>query len=250
MELQAALKKDPGLKLLSKTKVYATLKDKGVTRKQIEDYFNPRELTQVYAKPQRTAAFVITSPPRSFQIDIALMPKYKRANKGVERFFIAVDIISRKAFAYPLSSGSMVDVLAVYKVFVKDVGDKIHKVEGDAFFDNKQFREVNKEHGIIVSTHVAKDDHTTPVGNRLGIVDRCIRTIKNMLYKSMLEYNTDKWVDELRPLVRLYNNTPHSGIDDNTPNEVYDDVDFSQKLYEGQLKRNQRIDSEVDIVTA
>ena len=34
--LKAALKKDPSLKLLSKTKLYATLKDQGVTKKEID----------------------------------------------------------------------------------------------------------------------------------------------------------------------------------------------------------------------
>ena len=247
MELQAALKKDPGLKLLSKSKLYATLKHQGVTKKQVDEYLNPRELTQIYAKPQRTADFIITSPPRSFQIDIALMPKYKRANGGVDRFLIAIDILSRKAFTYPLQSGSMADVLVTYKQFLKDVGGKVRKVEGDAFFNTNPFLDLNREHDINVSTHVAKDDHVTPVGNRLGIIDRFTRTIKNMLYKSMLEYNTDKWSNELLPLTRLYNNTPHSGINDSTPNEVFDDEDFSQKLFEGQVKKNQKLDAEVDI---
>ena len=247
MELQAAIKKDPGLKLLSRSKLYATLKDQGVTKKQVDEYLNPRELTQIYAKPQRTADFIITSPPRSFQIDIALMPRHKRANDGIERFFIAIDILSRKAFTYPLQSGSMADVLVVYKEFLKDVGGKVHKVEGDAFFNSKPFLDLNREHDIFVSTHVAKDDHVTPVGNRLGIIDRFTRTIKNWLYKAMLEHNWDRWTDELKPLTRLYNNTPHSGINDSTPNEVFDDEDFSQKLHEGQVKKNQKLDAEVDI---
>ena len=120
-KLEAALKQKPDLKLLSKAKLFTLLKDQGVTKKEIADYFNPKELTQIYAKPQRTVEFKITSPPRSFQIDIGLLPKYKKANKGYDKFLIAVDIISRMAFAYPLANGTMPEVMMKYRSFIEHV---------------------------------------------------------------------------------------------------------------------------------
>jgi hypothetical protein len=177
-----------------------------------------------------------------------LLPKYKKANKGVTQFLIAVDIISRKAFAYPLTNGTMVEVMAKYKQFIKDAGEPIHKVESDAFFDNAAFRKLNQEHGIYDATHVAKDDHITPIGNRLGIVDRCIRTIKSLLQKHMLSHDSAVWTNKLHDIVALYNDTPHSGVDNETPDDVFDDIDFSQKMYEGQLKKNDALSRGVDIM--
>lgn len=248
--LQDILTKRPELGLLSKAKLFAALKDQGITKKEIDDYLSPKELTQIYAKPQRNVEFKITSPPRSFQIDIALLPKYKKQNKGIAQFLICVDIISRKAFAYPLANGTMPEVIEKYKQFVKDAGSDhpIYKIESDAFFDNAAFRKLNTEQNILVATHVAKDDHITPVGNRLGIVDRCIRTLKQLIQKHMLSHNTTVWTDKLDDILKLYNDTPHSGIDNETPNSVYDDVDYSQKLYEGQRKKNDALDRKVSIM--
>ena len=46
------------------------------------------------------------------------------------------------------------------------------------FFNNEEFLEFNKEMYIEVYTDVAKEDHIVKgKGDKLGIVDTCIRTI-------------------------------------------------------------------------
>ena len=55
------------------------------------------------------------------------------------------------------------------------------------FFNNEEFLEFNKEMYIEVYTDVAKEDHIVKgKGDKLGIVDRCIRTIKKYIQKYML----------------------------------------------------------------
>jgi hypothetical protein len=45
----------------------------------------------------------------------------------------------------------------------------------------------------------------------------------------------------------MYNDTPHSGLKENTPNEVYDDYDYSMKLYEAQTKQNEKMNDTVSL---
>ena len=99
-----------------------------------------------------------------------------------------------------------------------------------------------------MATHVAKSDHITPIGNRLGIVDRCIRTVKSLLMKHMLAHDTTVWIDKLADVVTLYNETPHSGVDNQAPSDVFDDLDFSQKMFEGQRKKNDALSRAVNIM--
>jgi hypothetical protein len=47
MELLKCLKKRPQLQLLSKSKLYQILKDEGVIKKDIDDYFNQKEITHI-----------------------------------------------------------------------------------------------------------------------------------------------------------------------------------------------------------
>jgi len=247
MNLESILKANPNLKLLSKAKLFTRLKDDGITKRDIEDYFNPRELTQIYQRPQNTKfKFKITAQPRSFQIDVAIMPlSSKRVNNNINQILMCIDIISRKSYCYPLKSGKMDDVLDAYQEFIGDVDENINSVSGDNFFASSIFESFNTELNIKVYTDVAKEDHITPMGNKLGIVDRFTRTLKGLIKKYSLENKTKKWVDALGEIVELYNDSPHSGLNDASPNEVYDDLDYSQKLYEAQFKKNQKMNDKV-----
>lgn len=242
--------KHPELKLLSKGKLYARVKDEGITRREVDDYLSVQEVTQLYARPRyakKGERFKITAPPYSFQIDVAILPAYKRSNGGTDKFFIAVEILSRMAFAYPLKSGKMSAVLKVYEQFLIDAGEPVNSVAGDAFFDNEAFLTMNDELGINVFTDVAKDDHITKMGDKLGIVDRCIRTVKQLIQKYMLTHKTTKWTQFLPTVLQLYNETPHSGLKGMTPSEVYDDVDFMVGLHKGHRAHNEKVNAKIKI---
>jgi hypothetical protein len=254
-DLELIFKNNPNLKLLSKSKLYEKLQKDGyetITRKDISDYFDPKEVKQIYSKPKNDYKFKITAPPHSFQIDVVLLPKYKTTNKGITQFFIAVDILSRKAYAYTLTSGTMKDVLKIYEEFLIELveeGDEINSVAGDNFFNNKEFIRYNDRNFINVFTDVAKDDHISKSGSKLGIVDRCIRTLKDLIQKYMLTNNTTKWTDFLDEIIELYNDSPNSGLKGSTPNEVFDDRDYSEILYKNQKKYNQKINDSLSIKT-
>jgi hypothetical protein len=53
MELMEIFKNRPQLQLLSKSKLYRVLKDEGINKKDIDDCFNPKEITQIYIKPKQ-----------------------------------------------------------------------------------------------------------------------------------------------------------------------------------------------------
>lgn len=248
--LEELVENRPHLKLLSKAKLYERVKDHGITRQEVNAFLSSKEITQVYARPKYTSKsdrLKITAPPYSFQIDVAILPAYKSSNKGIDKFFIAVDILSRKAFAYPLKKGSMSAVLKAYEQFLIDAGEPLNSVAGDAFFDNEAFLTMNQELGINVYTDVAKDDHITRMGDKLGIVDRCIRTLKQLIQKYMLAHETTRWTHFLPTILELYNSTPHTGIKNMSPDEVYDDYDYMMGLYKGQSAHNERANSKIKI---
>ena len=72
----------------------------------------------------------------------------------------------------------MKTVLDAYEKFVNERWCEVNSVAGDNFFNNEEFLEFNKEMYIEVYTDVAKEDHIVKgKGDKLGIVDTCIRTI-------------------------------------------------------------------------
>ena len=74
MNLEEILRHNPELQLLGKSKLKKKLENEGIDNKEIDNYFSPKELNQIYAQPKKCKPLKITAPPFSFQMDIALLP--------------------------------------------------------------------------------------------------------------------------------------------------------------------------------
>ena len=122
----------------------------------------------------------------------------------------------------------MTKIITAYNKFLQEV-DYVNGVEGDGEFDNTSFKKLNEEKGIKVNTSVAKDNHFT-AGNKLGIIDRLTRTLKENIrkYHSSAGFigNLQSMIDKV---VTLYNDSPHRGIQGKTPNEMWDNIKEQEK---------------------
>jgi hypothetical protein len=67
----------------------------------------------------------------------------------------------------------------------------------------------------VTHTMVDQGDHKA-----LGIVDRCIQTIKNAIHRCMEDKHRTKYLNELPRIIKSYNETPHTGIMDLAPAEA------------------------------
>ena len=74
------------------------------------------------------------------------------------------------------------DVIGAYGLFLDDVGS-INSVTGDNFFRNRLFETINETNDVKLYTGIAEEDHMTNKGNRLGIIDRLTRTLKNYIQR-------------------------------------------------------------------
>jgi len=223
-KIQSIITKHPSYKLLSKGKLFSVLrlKNPSIKMKDVERFLNDKPLQQVFSKPKKHKPLIITGQPNSFQIDIIHLPNFTKQNKGISRFLLLVDILSRKAFAYPLKSGTIENVLEVYKAFLSEIKD-VNSITGDNFFGAKAFVELNENKGIDIYTDVAKDDHFVKGSNKLGVIDRLTRTLKSIINRRMVADNDVKWTAWLDEVIDLYNDLPHRTLKNFTPNEVWSD---------------------------
>jgi hypothetical protein len=240
---------NPDYTLLSKSRLTRVARDAGISKNEIHAYFQRGSVKQQNEqfKPHRKQYFLkITAPPYTYQIDVVILPKKYAKKKKHPKFLFLVDIISRKAFAYPLKSNKVTDVLSKYEDFVQEVGQPVHQIQGDDFFSSKTFIEFNDKMFVPVITDIAKSDHITGNSNKLGIVDRAVRTIKKIMTKIYeMDPSSFKWKSALRRAITLYNNTEHSGLAGATPNEMFDDYDFSYAKYKADQKYNRDIFNKV-----
>ena len=205
---------------------------------------------------------IVPQTEYSYQMDVIQMPKeFKALNKNCYQFLLMIDVVSRKAFVrvlFPKSAqmGATGDDLKTqYSDIIEEdlVPNKASPgaVTADDQFDNQIFHRFNRTHGrgaymqgrdeqeqgasIKMYNFISEDEHQTR-GNKLGILDRAVRSIKMLLARYMTETADGKWTLYLQDVIDWYNKRQHrslftweEGVDGSTkskrkywsPNEVF-----------------------------
>ena len=228
------------------------------SKSDVKKWYEKQEITQRAKKVviKKGSMYKITAPELSFQIDIMHINKALKTNTSDDfyYFFLVVDILSRKAFVYPLQNMTASSIIDAYISFLKELVNEIKefddtkngysrymplRVTGDKQFDFKQFNDINNKLEIKTDTMTAKDDHISH-GNRLGIIDRLTRTIKIYLTKivhSKKANNSIKII--INSIVKTYNDTENQGIQDQTPNKVFSSKELRYHLLKSAMNEAQ-----------
>jgi hypothetical protein len=210
-------------------------KSLNASTKEINEFLKNQEINQINKKPTKHSNLKITALPRSFQIDIMFYP----IGQGFKNVLLIVDIPSRKAWAYVISTSSGENILVAYKKFISEVG-QINSVEGDNQFSFKAFQEYNKENNIKIDTSIAKDEHISQ-GNKLGIIDRLVRTLKEMIDRYRISVSKqNSFSTILDKVIITYNSQPHRTMK-TTPNEMYNDINKQIFNFEKDKEYNRNV---------
>jgi hypothetical protein len=238
---------DPAVGLLSKAKFVAKLRrlHPEIRTAHVAAFVDRQQLQQMNAPRPFKGFFKIVSLPRTFQIDFFFMNDHKHANRNVGAFLVCVDVLSRKMFVYPCKNRTTATILSKVAQLQQDAG-MLEGLKGDDEFEVARLREWCEGRGIILSTDVSKHDHAD-VGDKLGIVDAAVRTIKTRIRNYMLAHNTTKYITVLPALVASYNQTPHLGIGQRTPDDVYGNLAWQYKQYDDMMDYNKRLHALIDL---
>jgi hypothetical protein len=269
--------------------------DPPLTKEGIANLFRHADKIQMNRKPRKPKKYLrITGPPYSFQIDVmdlqggilrlphfnkitgpefptataeAPSPTARAPSYSLRYVLVVIDILSRKAFLYPLRNRKQPTIVAAFQLFVAEVKRQLEDVP--VFTADERLRRPDAEHMAIRSitgdndffwpgftracagvdppvtcfTDVAKESHATH-GDRLGIVDRFIRTFKAMLRMYIDVTRGKRYVDAMRPLVDNYNDTRHSALLGHTPDEAFTDPDLLRAIRAENNRQNDAVRAE------
>lgn len=268
---------DPKIGLMSFEKFRMKVKDlyPEIKTKTIKQFYENQEINQIAKKPiiDKTKEYKINGPELSFQVDLMFVPKtvktkeaqIKKANEEglfpknlFYVFLLCVDILSRKAYIYPLPDKTASSVITGYTQFLSDLKQDTEALEdtenyfnrfkpfsiiADDGFNFKQFTKLNESLDILLDTSTAKDDHIVQ-GNRLGIIDRLVRTIKNLLMKYIYATSGKQYSVKqiIQNIVENYNDTPHRSLNNVTPNQVFENKEARMMIYNENKNHNENID--------
>jgi hypothetical protein len=217
-----------------------------ISYNEIKDFYKNLEINQIMKKPvvKKSNFYKIVDVPLTFQIDIMIFNKSQNnKNKGIYMYLTLIDILSRKAFMYPIKSRKTEDIIEAYNKFLDELKSKYKKqpvkLIGDDEFNNKAFNDLNNKLNILIDSQTAKDDHITE-GNRLGLIDRFTKTYKNKVMKYQLSTGNINFIDVYKDLLENYNNSIHSSIE-HTPNEAFKDKDIQIETRKEGLEHNKEV---------
>lgn len=209
----------------SLNELYKILQQEGIniTKAKVKEFLD-LQLEQQITKETKImkkddGAIIASYPDQLWQLDIFILQKYVKYNKGYRDMLCAVDVFTRRAYVVSMKQKDLESVMQAIKMMFKLYGvpDNIMS-DSDSTFTSHEFQKLMKEKEI---TH-----DTVPVGDHksLGIVDRFARTLKTKLTKIFIARKETNWIDYIDKVVEKYNNTEHSGIGDIKPihaNEPY-----------------------------
>ena len=131
--------------------------------------------------------------------DVAFMEKRANQNGGYPYLLIAVDVLSRFVRVQPIKSKSLRAVKEAFrKMLTKEPGKfpfKIWTDQGSEF--RGDFEEFCNQNHIEIY-HTFSD-------SRSSLAERCIRTLKTVLYKVFEENGSYKYISFIQKLVKLLN---------------------------------------------
>ena len=172
---------------------------------------------QLYYNKRNKPGHIITSRPNEeWFADLCFMDKFGGVNKGYHYILLIIDAYSRFAFAYPLKSKNIGEVVDAFRTII-DKGNKPDLLCSDngSEFIGRAFKNLLEENDIIGQTVEVGDHHA------LGLIDRLTKTIKNIIYKNFVASNNNIWIDKLDYIIEKYNNTPNEGILNYKPDDIY-----------------------------
>ena len=230
---------------LSSSKLYRKLKqqDPSITFKQVNDVIQHISRRQQFAPIGKRTYDKIWAPEirDSYQVDLADMQQVKSENNNIGYIFLCIDVHSRYALWLPCKTKTTKDVKACLQAVFDTMG-KPNSITSDfesAVMSNEIQAWLTQEG---VKHFPVKEERK----RNNAMVERLIRTMRELLAKAWATYGTRRWVGPLLiDLNNNYNNSIHRALK-TTPQAIWSGSEISTEqpvrhLYNFQIGDKVRV---------
>lgn len=221
--------KDPRIGITGLTRFHQKLKQMGIRVRM-------RELKQLlHDRPEHALFQMATGKQRALQrqgneiteagvgtgiqVDLMDMSMLATRNKNYAWILVAVDVFSRYAWAIPVKRKSQTAMKEAMQTLLGYMNTSLRRITSDQGneFCNAQVQKLLHSHQPHPLTHF-----TAQVGDKTttGIVERFIRTLRELMGKNFQRIGKLYWLEDLPKLMDNYNHSKHRTIQ-HTPYDVW-----------------------------
>lgn len=149
---------------------------------------------------------VVAGIDDQWEADLAELPSFRKENDGVWYLLCVIDVFSRYAWVVPLVTKGGAVVTNAFEEILDEQPRRPDRIRTDmgGEFKSGAFRDLCDRHNII--------HFMTYNEKKANFVERFIQTLKDKLFRYMVELNTPRYIDILQDFVYAYNHAYHSGI--------------------------------------
>lgn len=216
--------KDPeiGFRSAGKTWQYVKSRYEGITATDVMNYMKNNTTAQIIKQPKPNKVnkpIVVGGPMKLFQVDLSDVSRWASLNNNINYLLCAIDVFTKFAAVRPITNKTATSVSKAMDDILTEYGapGAIQSDNGSEFIA-EEFRKVLEYHDV-------KQIFSSPYHPRSnGVVERFNRTLKGMISKFMIAYNTKHYADALQKIVNNYNSQIHSTTS-HTPEELKDAYD-------------------------
>lgn len=232
-ELMKKIYYDPSIGLGTARSLFKILKEdnKKIKYNIVKEWVDKQENKQIFYHNKNIHYPAIIGQNNDYQADLMFLDEYATKNDGYHVIFTAIELTTRKAYAYKLklkNKQTIVDAFTMFMSAVKTVNN-LTTDNGSEFISGlfqKEIKDYNINHYLVD----AGDK------NKMGKIERFNRTLRDKINKYMKTFKTLRWCNVLDSLVKNYNNTINSSTG-YKPNNVT--IQMSYKIRNIERKRSQ-----------
>lgn len=168
---------------------------------------------EVRVNPQKFFK-IVPQTEFSYQIGKVSMPDHlRRYNGNRHEILVIIDVVSRKVFARPLQPPS--DVMHMREryndIVTKDLAPSGATPSAITVDTRIEQAFASFSHRVSYYSVTRNEDNVTR-GNRLGILDRAVRSIKLLLARYQTATQDFRWTAYLQSVIDFYNNRKHRAL--------------------------------------
>lgn len=182
------------------------------TLQNIDSYTLHRE----YKEPRQRNPYYVRYYLEQIQADLIDVRSLSDKNDGVNWLLLAIDSFSKYLWIKPMKNKSGKDTRAAFIDLVeRDLAGK--RIE--SFFTDRGKEFVNRYvRNYLQSKKIRHDLAFSEI--KCGVAERANRTIQDIMYRFMTEYQTSRYIDVLDDIVQSYLQRGHRSLEYMTPEKA------------------------------
>jgi len=205
------------------------------TGEQLEELTRTSAMRQIFAPPPKYAGKVTSARMNErWQADLANMTS-KPGGSGEDHILFVMDIFTRRVWARAMKGSTAITAANAFESILEEAGAKPVELNTDGGGEfSSSFSKMLERQGINHRRKLTPDSR-----NDLATLDSAMGVIKVGIEKEKTERKENDFTKVLDKVIRGYNASPHSHLDNEAPKDVEGNIGLRFELRRDAVKENQ-----------